>query len=140
VPAGDEPFVAPKRLMVAFCCGNALAMPSADHMFDVVSSQEAWVHIPNKARLLAAWARVLIPGGRLAFTDLLRTFTMQPADLARVQPYWGQFRPETFEGYGQLLAAAGLPLVEREDVSRRWAVVLSERAESVRRVRHELVR
>jgi hypothetical protein len=65
---------------------------------------------------------------------------MQPADLARLQPHWGQyFTPETVEGYRRLLAEAGFTLVEWEDVSYRWTVGLAQRAEAVRRRRHELV-
>ena len=130
--------------LVDFRCGNALAMPFADHTFDVVIGQEAWMHIADKARLLSECARVLTLGGRIAFTDFLRNRTMQPTDLARVkQHYWlpGEFfAPETLEGYSQLLAAAGFTLVEREDLSRSWAGFLVQRAESLRRRRPEIVK
>jgi cyclopropane fatty-acyl-phospholipid synthase-like methyltransferase len=129
--------------LVDFRVGNALAMPLADHTFDVVIGQEAWMHIADKARLLDECARVLTLGGRMAFTDFLRNSTMQPTDLARVkQHYWlpGEFfAPETLEGYSQLLAEAGFTLVEREDLSTSWAGFLVQRAESLRRRRHEIV-
>ncbi|HSF30421.1 MAG TPA: methyltransferase domain-containing protein, partial [Candidatus Tectomicrobia bacterium] len=93
--------------------GNALALPFADGMFDIVIGQEAWVHVPDKGRLVAECARVLAPGGRIAFTDFLRTRTMQPTDLARLQPHWGQcFTPETAEGLQSTRESLPPPLLQ----------------------------
>ena len=65
--------------MVEFHCGNALAMPFADGAFDVAVSQEAFVHVPDKPRLIAECARVVKAGGRIAFTDIVqRGFHLQP--------------------------------------------------------------
>ncbi len=58
---------------VTFLCANALDLPLDDRSFDVVLSQEAFCHIPDKPRLIAECARVLVPGGPLAFTDILAT-------------------------------------------------------------------
>ena len=46
---------------------------STDASFDVVIGQEAWCHVPDKPRLIAECARVVKPGGVIAFTDILRT-------------------------------------------------------------------
>ena len=43
--------------LVDFRQGNALDMPFADAAFDVVIAQEAWAHIPDKARLVTQVAR-----------------------------------------------------------------------------------
>ncbi len=61
--------------LVSFRHGNALAMPFGVAEFDVVIGQEAWCHVPDKARLIGECSRVLKPGGVIAFTDILR----QPA-------------------------------------------------------------
>ena len=65
--------------------GNALAMLFADATFDVVIGQEAFAHVPDKPRLIAECARVVIPSGTIAFTDILRKETLEPSAFARLQ-------------------------------------------------------
>jgi SAM-dependent methyltransferase len=56
---------------ITFTHGNALDLPFADQSFDVVWSQHATMNIAQKARLYAELARVLRPGGRLAFHEIM---------------------------------------------------------------------
>ncbi len=56
---------------VTFQQGDALELPFADQSFDVVWSQHATMNIAEKARLFAELARVLRPGGRLAFHEIM---------------------------------------------------------------------
>jgi SAM-dependent methyltransferase len=56
---------------VSFQHGNALELPFADQSFDVVWSQHATMNIAQKARLFAELARVLRPGGRMAFHEIM---------------------------------------------------------------------
>ena len=56
---------------VRFICGDAPPLPFADGSFDVVWGQDAWCHINNKPELIAEVARVLVPGGRIVFSDWL---------------------------------------------------------------------
>lgn len=51
--------------------GDALEMPFADDTFDVVWTQHVSMNIANKAQLFAEMQRVVKPGGRLAFFDIL---------------------------------------------------------------------
>ncbi|HEX2179613.1 MAG TPA: methyltransferase domain-containing protein [Actinomycetota bacterium] len=50
---------------------NALALPFEDRTFDVVWTMHVSMNIADKATLYDQFARVLKPGGKLAFFDLL---------------------------------------------------------------------
>lgn len=56
---------------VRFQQGDALAMPFADASYDVVWTQHSTMNIPDKARLYSHIHRVLRPGGRLAFQEVV---------------------------------------------------------------------
>ncbi len=56
---------------VSFVCANALAMPFPDGSFDVVWTQHASMNIADKDGLYREVARVVRPGGRFAFFDIL---------------------------------------------------------------------
>src|SRR5262249_6007928 len=49
--------------------GNVLQVPLPDASYDVVISQEALLHVPDKQRTLLEAFRILKPQGRIAFTD-----------------------------------------------------------------------
>lgn len=56
---------------VSFVCGSALEMPFADGSFDLAWTQHASMNIADKPRLYAEIHRVLRPGGRFGFFDLM---------------------------------------------------------------------
>ena len=49
--------------------GNFESVPCGDGQFDVVWSQDAILHSPNREKVMAEARRVLKPGGALIFTD-----------------------------------------------------------------------
>jgi ubiquinone/menaquinone biosynthesis C-methylase UbiE len=112
---------------VAFRLGSALAMPFGDATFDVVIGQEGWVHVPDKPRLIAECARVVRPGGMIAFTDIMRGEGLAPEAVARVQRDMAFASFETLDGYARLLEARGCTVVEREDLTAHWAEILVQR-------------
>jgi MPBQ/MSBQ methyltransferase len=57
--------------LVSFVHASALDMPFADASFDVAWTQHASMNIADKAGLYREIARVVQPGGRFAFFDLL---------------------------------------------------------------------
>jgi SAM-dependent methyltransferase len=113
--------------LVEFAHGNALEMPFADDSFDVVIGQEAWCHVPDKPRLIAECARVVKPGGVIAFTDIVRTEKLSNADMRRLRSEMTFPDLETIAGYSQLLQGNGCTLVEHDDLSDVWKKILEDR-------------
>ena len=63
---------------VSFCQGSALALPFDDASFDVVWTEHVQMNVPDKRTFYAEIARVLRPGGRLAFNDIFQGPTGPP--------------------------------------------------------------
>jgi sarcosine/dimethylglycine N-methyltransferase len=112
---------------VAFHLGSALDMPFPDASFDVVMGQEAWCHVPDKARLIAECARVVKPGGVIAFTDILRRDGLSDADQARLAVEMTFPTLESLDGYRDLLEANACVVEQRDDLSALWTTILVDR-------------
>jgi cyclopropane fatty-acyl-phospholipid synthase-like methyltransferase len=123
--------------LVSFRFGNALDMPFADSSFDAVIGQEAWCHVPEKARLIAECARVVKPNGVIAFTDILKTAALSEQEMARLRSEMTFPTLETLAGYTALLEGNGCELVSRDDLSEEWARILVERLAMYRGLREE---
>ncbi|AEH35759.1 class I SAM-dependent methyltransferase [Halopiger xanaduensis] len=54
---------------IAFCRGDAEALPLPDGAFDVVTARHLIWTLPNPQTALAEWQRVLEPGGRLVLLE-----------------------------------------------------------------------
>jgi sarcosine/dimethylglycine N-methyltransferase len=59
--------------LVNYQIGDLLALPFPDSSFDVVWTQHVVMNIPDRERLYREFRRVLRPGGKLAFYDVLAT-------------------------------------------------------------------
>ena len=70
--------------LVDFVNGDATAMPVPDAYYDVVISQEAFLHIPDKASVIAQCARVAKPAGTIAFTDVVLRSALGVEDETRM--------------------------------------------------------
>jgi ubiquinone/menaquinone biosynthesis C-methylase UbiE len=124
---------------VDFRLGSAVAMPFDAASFDVVIGQEGWAHVPDKPRLIAECARVVRPGGTIAFTDIMRGEALTPEAAARVQRDMAFADFETLDVYAELLTANGCTIVERDDLSMRWAEILVRRLAMYRELRDTTV-
>jgi SAM-dependent methyltransferase len=120
---------------VVFVHGSALALPFADASFDVVIGQEAWVHVPDKPRLIAEAVRVLRPGGRIAFTDILVRAPMPEATRARLEQGMTYASYGSLELYPRWLEAQGCRVQRVDDLSGEWTIILRERLAMYRGLR-----
>src|SRR5574340_243870 len=120
---------------VEFRCGNALAMPFADGAFDVAVSQEAFVHVPDKLRLIVECARVVKVRGRIAFTDIVQRGRLGDRDLSRLRDEMAYPSVETIAGYRKLLQESGFDTVQVEDLSEDWTRILVDRLAMYRSLR-----
>jgi len=106
---------------VTFTLGNALEMPFDRETFDVVWGQDAWCYVTDKRALLAECARVLKPGGVVAFTDWLETGPMTDEVWTALNTFMVFPYLETLEGYAALAESAGLVVEQRDDLSQDFA-------------------
>jgi SAM-dependent methyltransferase len=125
--------------LVSFRHGNALDMPFEDAGFDVVIGQEAWCHVPDKPRLIAECARVLKPGGAIAFTDILRRDLLTDPDMRRLRRQMTFPTLETIGGYTALLAREGCTLATCADLGEQWAKILVQRLAMYRSLKGETI-
>jgi ubiquinone/menaquinone biosynthesis C-methylase UbiE len=124
---------------VQFRQGNALALPFADAGFTLAISQEAFAHIPHKPTLVPGIARVLQPGGRLVFSDILSRERLGEDDARRLFEGMRFSEIATAADYRGWLQAAGMSVVRVTDLSDEWTRILVERHAMYRSLREPTV-
>jgi len=107
--------------------GDVVSTELPDGEMDAVVSQEAFLHLPDKASVLREARRILRPGGRLAFTDLFRHAPLAATDADLLWEGMAIQPVETLDGYRALLAAAGFTIVRLEDLTEDLRPVLRQR-------------
>ena len=125
--------------LVDFVQGDATAMPLPDASFDRVYAQEAWVHIHDKAKLLAECRRVSKPDGRLAFTDIVSTVPLTTAEATQMADEMQFPSIVTADDYLALLAPAGFDVERCDDLSSGWRDILVARLQMYRSLRDTTV-
>jgi ubiquinone/menaquinone biosynthesis C-methylase UbiE len=106
---------------IEFKLGNALDMPFRADSFDVVWGQDAWCYVTDKERLIRECARVVKPGGGVAFTDWLETGPMTDKEWLALHEFMVFPYMEALDGYAALAEAAGLTVIEKEDLTPDFA-------------------
>ena len=117
--------------------GDATALPFRDGSFDACMSQEAFLHIADKLAALASCHRVLVSGGRLAFTDWIAHATLGERERARLADWMAATTLQSLEGYRALLGRAGFVGVQAEDLSDEWRSILRARLARLRATRRD---
>ncbi len=103
------------RFVHADACQSGLPSASADFIW----SEDAWCYVPDKPKLIAEAARIVRPGGAIAFTDWVEG----PAGLSdsEAQGFCGLMtfaNVEDIPGYAKLLSANGCEVRVAEDTGR----------------------
>ena len=112
---------------VDFVQGNALEMPFSDNSFTCVIGQEAFAHIPNKKELISECARVLKPGGRIVFSDIMSHQKLSQDNADRLFEGMRFSEIATLQDYSIWLANVGFTSVQTTDLSAEWTRILVDR-------------
>jgi len=127
--------------------GSFDAVPAEDEAYDVVWSQDSFLHGADRQLILDECARLLKPGGQLIFTDPMKA---DDADDAGLQPILDRIRLSSLASvayYREAAKKAGLQEVEirerPEQLRRHYARVREElqsrRAEIERHVSRDYI-
>jgi cyclopropane fatty-acyl-phospholipid synthase-like methyltransferase len=92
-------------------------IPAPTDSFDVVWSQDAFLHSADRARVLREAHRVLVPGGTLVFTDPMQHPGASTAALAAVYDRLELESLGSFDGYRAAARAAGFEEVRCIDLT-----------------------
>ena len=103
--------------LLTFESGDFHILRYEDESFEVVWSQEAFLHGANKNQIISEAKRVLVPGGKLVFTDLVVTAGTSPSDRERI--YKRVRSPVMWEAddYHRCLLAQGFQVLQMQDWS-----------------------
>lgn len=121
--------------LVDFVQGDATAMPLPDAAFDVVMSQEAFLHIPDKAAVIGECARVVKPGGTIAFTDVVVRTELMAAEAQRMAAEMHAPGLATAAQYAGLLEKNECRIEARDDMAEQWKGILVDRQTMYRSLR-----
>lgn len=97
-------------------------VPARDESFDIVWSQDSFLHGADRAQIIAECERILKPGGRLIFTDILQT-PDAPAD--QLQPVYDRIHLASLgsiDFYDRAAQEAGLKIGPREELGEMLAL------------------
>jgi len=119
--------------------GDAQTLPFRTGTFMAVVSQEGLLHVPDKAAVLGECARVLLPGGRIAFSDWIATSRLHDGERRKLNEWMAATTLQGIPDYQALLARAGFTRIVAEDLSTEWIAILRERVRMYRALRDDTV-
>ncbi len=119
---------------------DARRLPFRRSRFDACISEEALLHIEDKAAVFADVRSVLVPGGRFAFTDWIAHPRLGDRERARLRDWMAATTLQTLDGYRTLLGRAGFGAIETEDLSDDWRCVVRDRIQRLAARRDDVAR
>jgi ubiquinone/menaquinone biosynthesis C-methylase UbiE len=114
--------------------GNVMQVPLPDNSVDVVISQEALLHVPDKERALAEAYRILKPGGQIALTDWVAHRPLSDADRKLMWQGMAVADLYSLQTYAALIRKAGFSVNSMEDLTVDWGVILKQRLAMYRKL------
>ncbi len=103
------------RLVLADVCESGLPDASADFVW----GEDAWCYVVDKAKLIAEAARLVKPGGVIAFTDWIEgPAGLSDGEAERFLRFMKFANVQDVEGYSKLLAQNGCEVLAAEDTGR----------------------
>ena len=107
--------------LLSFEYGDFHHLEYPDASYDVVWSQDAFLHAADKTSVLSECLRVLKPGGSLVFTDILVRRDTPEEDRARIYDRVKSPDMWDMDDYRAGLSALGFTIAREEDWSRNVA-------------------
>ena len=103
------------RFVLADVCDSGLPEAEADFVW----GEDAWCYVADKAKLIAEAARIVKPGGTIAFTDWVEgPGGLSDAEAERFMGFMKFATLQDIEGYRRLLEDNGCEVLEAEDTGR----------------------
>ncbi len=103
------------RFVLADVCQSGLPSASADFVW----SEDAWCYVTDKKKLIAEAARIVRPGGVIAFTDWVEgSAGLSDSEAQRFLGMMTFANVENIAGYVSLLSASGCEVQSAEDTGR----------------------
>ncbi len=127
------------RHLLTFEWGDFHNIEYPDASFDVVWSQEAFLHGADKNKILSECYRVLKPGGTLIFSDILVRRDTPRADRERIYARLSTVDIWDFPDYEEGLKQHGFDVLKAEDHSQYVAPTYGGVVSKVRENRSELI-
>lgn len=86
---------------------------------DFVWGEDAWCYVIDKAKLVAEAARLVKPGGTIAFTDWIEgEVPLSEEEATRIQTFMKFPNIQTIDGYKELLSNNNCDVIAAEDTGR----------------------
>lgn len=103
---------------ISFVLGNAMQTGLEAAKADFVWGEDAWCYVEDKSALIREAARLVRPGGTIAFTDWLAGDGLTLAEAERFNTFMKFPNMQTLDGYRSLLEANGCEVKVAQNTGR----------------------
>ena len=125
---------------ISFAFGDYHHLDAPSGAYDCWWCQEALLYAVDKRRVLEQALRVVRPGGRIVFTDLLLTRAMPASERERFTAELQAPNMWAFQDWDRLLGGMKIRPLERHDWSEHVPLTFARVADALRSVRDEFVK